>query len=488
MSVSRLEREYLPTPVQSAENQGLQTPDNVIFFNSSRKIELSTHLQVSSELEKAGWHSRMEAKRFIDDINFDVAHGVSLPQAVSRSAEVFEYHIRSYDAEFISQSPVLLHLSRFGLWNGEMRMVGNNGRPVIDAVDNTERGGADKRAAKKIEKDLLEAENNSFIVLMSPQGESGYPDENGRDIPHLSTQTMVFWKDGHGDLKVITLVTDLTVNQAEAVMKDLGAPANFLAKRETEMQRIANILENPATLSLAETKNPFEYVFDRILAARGEVDIQLRQKNGEVEIKSIAEIRHKINSFQNLLDLSLTKEKYLEKFKKFILDRFQKVGDSDFQQAIIDMAEETVLLFGGDHLNKKNNPSVSHIIAFPKYTENAGRITVLRPPDDDFRQGIITFLQSRRGCPSAVKAIAGSGVGGLSGLGESDSMGSLYFACPVCGAVNKRPYEGFVNNCQSCGTDKVACKSSGAKADKQEKDSKVITFPSSTSRELAKAA
>ena len=41
------------------------------------------------------------------------------------------------------------------------------------------------------------------------------------------------------------------------------------------------------------------------------------------------------------------------------------------------------------------------------------------------------------------------GLGGLPGFGESDSMGSLYFPCPACGAINKRPREGYVERCQN---------------------------------------
>ena len=32
---------------------------------------------------------------------------------------------------------------------------------------------------------------------------------------------------------------------------------------------------------------------------------------------------------------------------------------------------------------------------------------------------------------------------------ETDSMGSLYFPCPACGATNKRPREGYVERCQN---------------------------------------
>lgn len=486
MSVSRLERDYLPHSVQSAEIQGLQTPENSI--NRHSLVEFAGNVQTSRDLQKAGWDSEKEIKRFIGDINLGLINGLTLPRAVAFSTRILADHIRFYDAEFIKQEPVLPHRSYFGFWQGEKRWLGNNGRPVVDSVDGHERMGAVKRTAKKTEEDLLKAENNSFVVSMSAKGPSGYLDENGCDVPHLNTYILVDYKDENGNLKGITLVTDLTIDQAEKVMADLGAPANIFAKRGTEMQRVANILENPAMPSLPETyHNPFEFVFDRVLAVRGESDIRLRQKDGSIEVRPVAEIRQKIASFETLLDLNATKDRLIKEIQDLILANYQQVENPSFQQEIIDRAEETVLLFARYHRkhHQDNNKFVSHSVILPQHTDQYLRDDreIVRSSDrrnirEDFRQEI-AFLQTRAGCPSSVKSASGkvSVVGGVSVFGESDSMGSLYFACPVCGAVNKRPYEGYVNNCQSCGTDKVACKSSGAKKEE-----------SSTSRELAKAA
>lgn len=478
MPFQELERGYLSTPTNSAEIQGLQTPDNVIFFNRHPLVEFTGNVQTSRDLQKAGWDSEKEIRRFIGDINLSLINGLTLPQAVAFSTRILTDHIRFYDAEFIKQEPVLPHRSYFGFWQGEKRWLGNNGRPVVDSVDGHERMGAVKRAAKKTEEDLLDAENNSLVVSVSAQGPSGYSDENGLDAPHLNTYIMVDYKDQNGNLQGTTLVTDLTVDQAEVVMKDLGAPANFLAKTGTEMQRVANILENPATLSLPEAyKNPFEYVVDRVLAVRGEGDFRLRQKDGTVEVRSVAEVRRKIVNLESLLNLNVTKEEWLKELEEFILADYQQVGDSSFQQEIISLVEKDVLLFTENYLMLRGrNAPAGYSINLPQYTEGEREIVRLRDGRGDFRQAI-AFLQTRAGCPSAVKAAGGSGVGGVSVFGESDSMGSLYFACPVCGGVNKRPYEGYVNNCQSCGTDKVACKSTGAKKEE-----------SATSKELAKAA
>ncbi|MDZ4209889.1 MAG: hypothetical protein U1C56_01780, partial [Candidatus Curtissbacteria bacterium] len=390
MPFQELERGYLSTPTNSAEIQGLQTPDNVIFFNRHPLVEFTGNVQTSRDLQKAGWDSEKEIRRFIGDINLSLINGLTLPQAVAFSTRILTDHIRFYDAEFIKQEPVLPHRSYFGFWQGEKRWLGNNGRPVVDSVDGHERMGAVKRAAKKTEEDLLDAENNSLVVSVSAQGPSGYSDENGLDAPHLNTYIMVDYKDQNGNLQGTTLVTDLTVDQAEVVMKDLGAPANFLAKTGTEMQRVANILENPATLSLPEAyKNPFEYVVDRVLAVRGEGDFRLRQKDGTVEVRSVAEVRRKIVNLESLLNLNVTKEEWLKELEEFILADYQQVGDSSFQQEIISLVEKDVLLFTENYLMLRGrNAPAGYSINLPQYTEGEREIVRLRDGRGDFRQAI----------------------------------------------------------------------------------------------------
>lgn len=473
MPVLELEREYLSSPSQSAGIKPLQTPDNVIFFNHHRLIELTGNLEVSLDLQKAGWDSAAEIKRFIGDVNLGLIKGLTPEQAVVFSTQILTDHIRFYDAEFIKQEPVLPHRNYFGFWQSEKRLLGNNSRPVIDSVDAYERMGSVKRAAKKVEDYLLEAENNSFVVSMSAKGPSGYLDENGSDVPYLNTYILVDWKDENGNLKGITLVTDLTIDQAEKVMADLGAPANFLAKKGTQMQRVVNILENPAMPSLPEAyHNPLEFVFDAVLAVRGEGDIYLQQKNGKVEIRPVVQVRQKIATYESLLDLNTTTDRLVKEIQDFVLANYQQVGDPSFQQKIIDMAQETVLLFTKYY--RKHHQSNLSICSFDRYAKDDREIIRIQRREDirEIYRQEIALLQTRAGCPNAVKRAAGrsAGVGGVLIFGESDSMGSLYFACPVCGAVNKRPWEGYVDSCQSCGSKEVACGPSSAQKEEKQDD------------------
>lgn len=486
-----LEREsgILSTPTQSAEISVLQPRESDV-FNRHKLVEYAGNIRTDCELQKANWDSLAEIIRFIGDINLGLIKGLTLKQAVAFSTQILTDHIRFYDAEFIKQEPVLPHHNYFGSWQGEKRLLGNNGRPVAHSVDATERLGAAKRAAEITEEFLLNADNNSFVVSVSAQGVSGYMDENGDDNRHLNTYILVDWKDGEGNLKGLTLVTDLTIDQAERVMGSLGVPSNLLARRGSEMHRVATLLENPALLSLPTSyHDPVQLVLDRVVAERGEKDIHLRQRSGSDEVRSMAEMRQKIAQAETVLDLNITKENWLQELTDFILADYHQVGNWAFQQEIINLAEKAVKMFADNFLKfHKSQMLADYSGVLPLSIPSEWETAKLRDYQGDFREAI-AFLQSRAGCPSSVKGASGrSGVAGVSIFGESDSMGSLYFSCPICGAVNKRPWEGYVNNCQSCGSDKVSCGSSTAKTDDKKEDSKIIAFPTQPSAESAKAA
>ena len=78
--------------------------------------------------------------------------------------------------------------------------------------------------------------------------------------------------------------------------------------------------------------------------------------------------------------------------------------------------------------------------------------------DDDISQDEIDRLGSQE--TREVKTACGSS-GGPEDLKEvlmKDEKGKIFFECPKCHMQNIRPFNGFVANCQFCGTDEVACK------------------------------
>lgn len=409
------------------------------------------------DFKEIGYDEKAEIESLFRIININLAEGKSLAEAVSIAAGELELNLRGYNLEIIEQRPVLPHSNRIDIKDNRLRMVGSSGEPVVNAVTTEERNGSVKEASKKIEDFLLFAPNNSIAVLMNPSGWNGFKDAHGREAePHLNSETMVFWKDKNGALKGLTLVTDLKEEQAKQTMVSLGVTADTPGVEEHD--RLANIVRNPALISFFGTEiNPFEYVLDKILAQRGLGNIMLRQRTGSFEIWSVEQVRKDIDKFEELLSFSLEKERLVTEPKRYILEQMQKLREKSVRQKIINKIEQAILSLAGKHLEVTNKFEYYRM----KTLQISGRNRDFAP--------IMLFLRSRGGCSAAVRALSGrmGSMAGLAGLGESDSMGSLYFPCPVCGAVNKRPYEGFVESCQSCGSKAVACKLSAAKTQEE---------------------
>lgn len=407
------------------------------------------------------WHMRMEMSRFLRDINTGLEQGKTLEEAVSKSAFELEMNIRAYHAEITKSKATLLHLTRFESREGVVRMVGSNGKPVVDAISPKERRGAVLTGSRKVEESLVAAENNSFAVLMSPAGWNGFTDQYGNETsPHLNSQALVFWKDPNGDLKGLTFHIDLEYEQAKRMMLGLGISEEDL-NGETEKDRIVNMVKNPAFCSLpAAYANPFEYVLDKIIAERGTSPFRLLQQNG-VEIRTIEEVREDIKRFDQLLTGSQEEERLINELKGLILQQASRVKERIVQQQIIDSVEKTILRLARGYLQQTGQLPVYH----PNAVSELGNYKTSARGDNEFGL-VIAFLETRAGCPSSVvaRALAGVSLGSISGVSigggssfvESDQDGPLEFSCHNCEATLRRPRGGRLSSCHNCGV-KFAC-------------------------------
>ncbi|MDO8573186.1 MAG: hypothetical protein Q7R77_00350 [Candidatus Daviesbacteria bacterium] len=401
MPIQELERGYLPTPIHSAEISTIQTLKRVDMYPGLGRDSVLT--------EETGFLLGLEMDRFGNDLNFALASGKNLVEALNFATDELEVNIRTYNVEFIKSKTVLPHKNRFDVVDGVLRMVGNNGRPVIDAISSQERKGSVLQASRIIESFLLAADLNSFAVIMSPDGWSGYVDQYGRGHNHLNTETMIFWKNQKGILQGLTLITDLDQAQSTAVMRSLGVSEEVL-KGENEQERLANIVRNPALLR-ADT-NPFEYVLDKILAVRGRENIRLLQKEGPPEIRSIEQTREEIRKFDELLLFDQKEEELISNLREFIMGRIYQLGDRNIQERVTKEIERTVLSLAGEHLRK--NPTIRESFS------NIYKVKIIHNPflqnSDNFGPEI-AFLISRAGCPASMAAriLRGSSLGAESG-------------------------------------------------------------------------
>lgn len=421
-----LEREQHPsTFTYSAEIPTLQTP---------KRVDMVVGLGRDSVLtEETGFVLSLEVKRFYDDLNFALVSGKNLVEAVHFTIDELEVNIRAYNVEFIKSKTIIPHSNRFDVIDGVQRMVGNNGRPVVDAISPQERKGSVFQASGMIESSLLAAVPNSFAVMMSPDGWSGYVDKYGQGHNHLNAETMIFWKDQNGILKGLTLVTDLNQAQSAAVMRSLGVSEQVLGG-EREEDRLVNIIRNPALLR--SDTNPFEYVLDKILAARGRGQIRLLQKDGSVEIRSIEQTREDIKRIDELLLFGQKEEEYISKLKEFITGRIYQLGERNVQEAVAKEIERTVLSLAGEHLREN--------ITTWKGCSDIYKVRVVQnpfPQDLDNFGLEIAFLQSRGGCPTGV-------AGALGGVSLGTELGGT---APSTVTVTELKDKDFCIRCGACG-------------------------------------
>lgn len=436
MPVQELERAYLSTSTRSAEiltSQPLIEP----FINTPGRIDMMPGLGRDSVLtEETGFVLRLEMKRFFNDLNFALSSGRNLAEALRCAADELEVNIRTYTVEFIESKTVLPHKNRFDLVDGVPRMVGNNGRPLLDAISSQERRGSVLQASGAIESFLVTADPNSIAVMMSPDGWSGYADKNDQGHNHLNAETMIFWKDQQGVLRGLTLVTDLKQDQTAAVMRSLGVSEQALGG-SSEEDRLANIVKNPALLSFPRSDiTPFEYVLDKILAVRGRGQIRLLQKDGSVEIRSVEQTMADIRKFDELLLFDQKEEELIFNLKEFILGRIYQLGERNAQERIAKEIERTVLSLAGEHLRKN--------VTSWKGSSDVYRVSVIQNPfprDLDNFGPEIAFLQSRAGCPTG----GSSGVRILSGLSLGQNIGGAVYS----GASGETGKKG--KNCINCG-------------------------------------
>lgn len=446
-AVQELERAYyLPTSTQSAE---IATPRTFAesLLCAPRRIDMVPGLGRNSVLtEETGFVLWMEINRFYNDLNFALSSGKNLIESLSVAINELEVNIRDYNIEFIKSKTVIPHSNRFDVVDGVQRIVGNNGRPVVDAISAEERKGSVLQAARIVESFLPSAEPNSFAVIMSPDGWSGYINKDGKDHLHKNAETMVFWKDKDSVLKGLTFVIDLPKEQAKQVMVSLGVSEKAL-EGENEQDRLANIVKNPALLAFPGSDiNPFEYVLDKILAIRGREAIRLLQKDGSEEIRSIEQTRVDIGRFDELLSFDQQEEEYILELREFIMGRAYQIGDSAAQERIAKEIERTVLKLARQHLRKNDTTWKGFSDEDRVYVKTVitPHVETGRDDEDNFSEEL-QYLRSRGGCSTSGSSEARV-LGGIS-LGTELAGATMPSAVTIADLKDKD----FCIRCGACG-------------------------------------
>lgn len=432
MPVSELER-YLSTPTNSAEIQSLQP---------LQEIKLAPNVGRNSQLEGTGFNLPLELTRFFKNYNQNLRAGKEQSEALMLSVSELEVNIRTFIVEYIQTKTVLPHVNRLEEIDGVVRMVGQNGVPIVSGITSAERYGSTLKASRKVEDFLttggLQKAPSRLAVINSPLGHSGLVSEKGEVINYKNNQTLVFWTDKNVNMHGLTLVTDLDKDQSKKLSISLGITEDLL-KGETETEEVANIVANPALFSYGRSiGNPAKYVFEKILAIRGNSDIRLEQEDGTVEYRSVAQTWQDIENFEFLLEFSTVWENCLKKLRGTIIYKENNLNDPFVQAQITRMIEETILEITVDYL-QQTKPEQFHATSFSsnaRYSDSGIRgIFVDQDPNMDKFAVAASFLRTRSGCNSggrARTALRGTSFGSSS-LSGTSRLERRDGACEACG-------------------------------------------------------
>lgn len=445
MSVLERESVYSPPPDQSAGITPLQ-PAKEVFLNPDAGK--------NSYLAGTGFDLLKEMARFIFNYNQNLKAGKEPLQALIISASELEVNIRTYIVEYIQTRTILPHLNRLEEVEEQIRMVGQNGVPVVSGITAEERNGSVLNASEQVEDFLtnsgLEKTKNRIAVINSPLGHSGLIDKQGKIIRYKSNQTMVFWTDKEGQLHGVTIVSDLDKKQSKQLSIDLGIEETLL-DGATEVEQVAKIVSNPALFSYGQSiSNPAEYVLEKILAIRGNSDIKLEQEDGTVETRSVAQTYQDIKKFESLLQFSPVWEDYLQRLRQVVIYRSSNLGDPEVQAEIAQVIEKVILDITVDFL-QENKPHKfilsSKVVYFqpassgPIDSRQAGPYAIYGQNMDRYLAAA-SFLRTRSGC---------NGGGGSRVSVRGSSLGSTVSA--VSGGVSEVKIGGTCEHCDESSAD-----------------------------------
>jgi len=275
-------------------------------------------------------------------------------------------------------------------------------QPLENITDSNERDGKLLVGIKIAVELIKNAEPNTVVFLTSPSGWSGL--STGE---HPDSQTYVYWIDKDGDLKAMTLRTDIDLTESEKLV-GIDNP-NY-----STISRIKDIVSTPVKTQIVD--DGFIEVLDQIENASNQKFPKLRK---EIENRDVYK--------------SLTGEE--DKEIKIILDRLQGFiraevnGNDDISIKSLAMAIGQSILDMQYAVNKRVN----------KFNEQ----TVVVGFDSPAVKYQVLYQEVKKilGCSNGIQEQRGFGF---------DSKGSLNFRCHKCNGTNTRPYEGYVSECVHC--------------------------------------
>lgn len=304
-----------------------------------------------------------------------------------------------------------------------------------DIISEQERAGSVKQSVASIENFLLDAEEGSMAVFISPPGWSGLNNRQGGEIVFLDNQTYIFKKTKNG-VEGRTIRTDLSLEESEEFLERLESlnvdPQTF----QTKEDRIVNVVSSPAFFSGGE--NTFEAVADLIK--------KVKRSNFAYKNRGFDEIYHDLSLGDKLIDQNSQINQFVEpllaQFRAFVLREGKVLTEVSLDRIEAELGKTILRIHEALKIGNPKKEAVERLVYI----------------SDDRLRRAHTELMLMPGCNGGGGLVKTSlGVREATLVYGSDEYGSLAFACPACGKTNVRPKGQFLSACQHCNSTKVAC-------------------------------
>lgn len=326
------------------------------------------------------------------------------PETKSRLVEKIMSDVTGFYHEFLSKRDVFpFDLEFKNNEHGERIVYASKyDQPLENITDSNEREGSLLEGIKTAIELMKKVEPNTVVFLTSPEGWSGLPTG-----AHPDSQTYVYWIDKNGDLKAMTLRTDIDIESSE---KLIGRNSN----NKNEKVRIKDVVKTPVVMKVV-----------------GDGFIEVLNKIEESADRKFDKLRDEIKNRENYKNLTSKDDITV----KIILDQLRLFIEVNVNEKDDDSIRDLALGIGKSILDMQN--AVNR--RTKKYDEQT-LIVGYDSPEIKY-QILAQEVKQILGCSNGIQERRGFGF---------DSKGPLDFRCHICNGINTRPYEGFSTECKHC--------------------------------------
>lgn len=268
-------------------------------------------------------------------------------EALNLSINELDANLRTWTREYPQGAVVLPMLISQSEENGRRFIVNSyDGIRIIEKTTSRERNGATLKASERMEEFFDKEDENGIGVINSVDGWTGFLNEDGSDFEYLDHQLLVFERRGT-ILRGLTLVSDLTRDQARQLSINLGVSSELLGGKD-DHQEIENIVKSPAFLKRGSARfKTIRDIAQELLTVRGgEHDFRFELPDGTIKYVPVSEMLEDISRFErgeDLLKFSPEVEEEINKLEEFILGKSHRIGHPIIQRLIAEEIRTTAL-------------------------------------------------------------------------------------------------------------------------------------------------